>query len=78
MTKTSHLSSFDRGRVNNKSISPIQEEENQNILEFANKLLCNVKPVLRRQMIHNSKSVFIYFKSIEIQLVDEKIDAKGR
>ena len=78
MTKNSHISSFDRGRINNKSISPIQEEENQHVLEFANKLLGNVKPVLRKQMIHNSKSVFIYFKSIEIQLVEEKIDAKGR
>ena len=48
MTKISHVSSFERGRVNNKSISPIQEEENQNVLEFANKLLGNVKPVLRR------------------------------
>jgi len=40
---------------------------NQRVLE-------TVKPVLRKQTIHNAKNVVLFFKSIEVQLVSEKFN----
>ena len=39
-------------------------------------MLGGVKPVLRKQMIHNSKNIFLIFWSIEIQIVEERINEK--
>ena len=38
-------------------------------------MLENVKPVLRKQTIHNAKNVVLFFKSIEVQLVEEKFNS---
>ena len=54
-------------------ITPIREE-NINSTDYVKKVLAGVKPVLRKQMIHNSKNIFLTFKSIEIQIVEEKIN----
>jgi hypothetical protein len=38
-------------------------------------ILEGIKPVLRKQTLHNSKNIFMNFKSIEIQIIEEKINA---
>jgi len=40
--------------------------------EYVHKVLAGVKPVLRKQTIHNSKNIFLVFRSIEIQIIEEK------
>lgn len=42
--------------------------------EYNQKVLESVKPVLRKQTIHNAKNVVLFFKSIEVQLVEEKFN----
>jgi hypothetical protein len=37
-------------------------------------MLESIKPVLRKQTVHNAKNVVMLFKSIEVQLVEEKIN----
>lgn len=40
------------------------------------KVLENIKPVLRKQTIHNAKNVVLLFKSVEIQLVKQTINTE--
>lgn len=54
---------------NSNNAVPIDEAS---LIEYQEKILENVKPVLRKQTVHNSKNVVMLFKSIEVQLVEEK------
>mmetsp|Transcript_5149 Transcript_5149/g.7913 ORF Transcript_5149/g.7913 Transcript_5149/m.7913 type:complete len:123 (+) Transcript_5149:2165-2533(+) len=59
-------------KVSHQSIiNPIVEENS--LTDIGLRMLSQIKPVLRKQVIHNSKNVFLNFKSIEIQLVEERI-----
>jgi hypothetical protein len=39
--------------------------------EYHDQLLSQAKPVLRKKVIHNDKNVFLNFKSIQVQVVEE-------
>ena len=46
------------------------------IIEYNQRILESVKPVLRKQTVHNSKNVVMFLKSIEIQLVEERFNTQ--
>jgi len=48
--------------------------EEGSIYDVNQKILETIKPVLRKQTIHSSKNVLLMFKSIEVQLVEEKMN----
>ena len=41
------------------------------LLTFKNQILDNIKPILRKYIVHNSKNVLITVKSIEILIIDD-------
>ena len=49
--------------------------EEGSIYDVNQRILETIKPVLRKQTIHSSKNVLLMFKSIEVQLVEEKINS---
>lgn len=49
------------------------------LLEYNQRVIESMKPMLRKQTVHNSKNVLLLFKSIEVQLVEEKLNkASGK